>query len=841
MQRGTGMKKGILCSAAIVALAAGLPGQAALAGQDASAQAESDEGGLGVILVTAQRRQESVQDVPIAISAFDSAELSSRGVSSALDVTQYVPNLVGMNNTGLGSANSYYLRGLGSTESFPTFDPPVGTYVDDIYLSRQNANNLSLFDVDRVEVLRGPQGTLFGRNTTGGAVAVFLKDPGDVFGGYAEAGYGSYGLWTLRGSIDAPLADSFSVKLSGYVQDSDGYARNTVTGERHNEQDGWGARIGLSGTLSDSISWRGSYIHTLAEGANLVNFDCDPANPTNCDGRFITTGMTRDGDFGGRITGEKDGYGLGVRTTMDFLSSNLQIDGEDVSVNIITGYVYTTQDFALDFADGRALPSINTPFPPVAGYTLGGFTVANEGEYSQFSQEVKVSASLLDGFADVVGGVYYFEEDNFSDFADVFTIATPAAPPPLGLPLILGDRTITNSTRAWAGYLQGDFNLTERLKLTAGIRYTDETKRISVRDNRASCNDGTLEATCLDNANMFVPSSAIVPGGRAIPRKQNVKIWTPRFAVNYQASDDILLFASATKGFRSGGWNARGLSPSELLPFDAEKAWSYEGGFKSEMFGRKLRVNMSAYWLDVSGLQTPSGFVRPNGALGFVTRNFADYENKGIELEISAAPVSGLSLFAAFGYQDDKYKITDDGADFDIYGVQSVAAQLENCRAQLAAGLVPGGDATACAQGIVGADGTLTSPVRTPKFTLAFGGSYTAELGSGLSLTPSVNASWRDESHVGTNNLTFYDDPVTSSSGTVYQNNIVGNGARLAGSLSPARWLVNGTLTLRSEDGWSISAECRNCFDQEAVESTLANVEYLNAPRTWMVRGRFDF
>ena len=826
------MRLSLKCGVAIFAVIAAASQGVAVA---QTVQAEDEGYGLNEITVTAQRRTESVQAVPIAISAFDSNELAVRGVSSALEVTQYVPNLVGINNTGLGSANAYYMRGLGNTESIPTFDPPIGTYVDDIYLSRQNANNLSLFDVARVEVLRGPQGTLFGRNTTGGAVAVFLKEADQEASGYAEAGYGSYNLWQLSTSLNVPITDTLAVKVSGYVQDSDGYAKNTVTGERQNQNDGWGVRLGFKGDLSENASWTGSYIHTFADGANIANFDCNPAAPTQCDGRYVTTGFRRDGNFGGRLSGKKDNFGHFVKTTMDFISSNLKLGNDDFSVNLITGYVYTTQDYALDFSDGRSLPSINVPITPVLGLTRGGFVVANEGEFSQFSQEIKVNASIGDGLLDVVGGLYYFEEDNFSDFADLLTVVSAAAPAPGGNTLLLADRTMTNSTKAYAGYIQGDLNLTDQLKLTAGVRYTDETKRFSIRDNRASCKDGTVEATCLVDANLAVPNGAV------IPREQNIKIWTPRFAINYQATNDVLLFASATRGFKSGGWNARGTSPSELLPFDAEKAWSYEAGIKSEMFDRRLRVNLAAYWLDVSGLQTPSGFVRANGSIGFVTRNFADYENKGIELEINAVPARGLNIFASFGYQDDKYKIDTTRPILDAYGVQSVGEQQRKCLAQLAAGLVPGGDATDCAQGIVAADGSLATPVRTPKFNLSIGGSYEAELGNGLTLVPAINANWRDKSEVGTSNVTFYDDPVTSTGGTTYANNLLGDGPRIAGSFSKARWIGNATLTLRSESGWSLSAECRNCFDTEAVESTLANLEYINPPRTWLIKGRYAF
>lgn len=843
------MNPSILSSTARGALIASL-GAASLVAMPAMAQeADADEtveqtGGLGVIVVTAQRRDESVQDVPIAISAFDTGELTRRGVTNALEVAQFVPNLVAVNNTGLGSANAYYLRGIGNSESIATFDPPIGTYVDDIYLSRQGANNLSLFDVDRVEVLRGPQGTLFGRNTTGGAVSVFLAEPDSEFGGYAEVGYGSYNSILARASVDAPLADSLSIKLSGYYQQDDGYAQNTTTGERLNNNNGWGARLGIRGELSDSVTWNGSYIHLETEAANILNFDCDPADPSNCDGRFFTSGLTTDGNFGGLLTGEKDDFGLGADTSMDFVSSNFEILlGDDWSVNLITGYVYTEQDFALDFADGRGLPSLNDPTPAVLGYPLGGFTISNENEYSQFSQEIKFNGSIADGLLNVVGGVYYFHEDNFTDLGDIFTLpffpfGTFDSALPDGFSFVLADRTIESGTEAYAAYLQGDLNITDALTLTAGIRYTDETKTFSVTDNRAGCRNGTLDVECISNANL------VAANGTAIPQEQQVKIWTPRFAVNFKPTDDLLLFASATRGFKSGGWNARGTSAAELLPFEPEKAWSYEAGFKSELLDRRLRVNLTAYWLDVQGLQTPSAFTRDDGSLAFITRNFADYQNKGIELEINAIPTDGLNLFASLGYQDDKYKLDADDPDFDAFGVESALSQQARCLTQLAAGLIPvGGDdeATACGVGIVSADGTIATPVRTPDFTISFGGSYTAEMGGGLSLTPSINANWRSKSDTGTSELSFYDSPVTSSTGTEFVSNPFGDGEFITGSFSEARWIVNGTLSLASDSGWSLVAECRNCLDQEAVESSLANYSYLNAPRTFMLRGKFDF
>ena len=805
--------------------------------QDSDQAETAQEGGLNVIVVTAQRREESVQDIPIAISAFSAEELETRGISNALEVTQFVPNLVGLNNTGLGTANSYYLRGVGNTESIATFDPPIGTYVDDIYMSRQNANNISFFDVERLEVLRGPQGTLFGRNTTGGAVNVILREPGDKLAGYAELGYGSYERIVGRASVDIPLADSFAIKVSGYFQNDDGYTRNTTTGERVNQNDGWGVRLGLRGELSDSARWTGSYMRTSADSGNILNFDCDPANPANCAGRFATTGLTRGGNFAGLLTGPKNNFGLGNEVDMDFVSSNLELGAGDFTVNLITGFVNLRQNFALDFADGRGLPSTSSPIPPVLGYTFGGFTIANQGEHTQFTQEIKFNGSLADGLVDLVGGVYYFYEDNTTDFGDIFTL--PFAPPPRGFPFILADRTVKNTAEAWAGYLQADLNLTDQLKVTAGIRYTDEEKSFDIRDNRASCNDGTIEATCISTVNL------IATNGRAIPTEQGTDLWTPRFAINYNVTDDILVFASATRGFKSGGWNARGTSATELLPFGPETAWSYEAGFKSEFLDRRVRLNVTAFHLDVSDLQTPSAFIRPNGSLAFITRNFADYRNQGLEVELNTALVDGLNIFASLGYQDDEYRINQNAPVLDAFGVQSVAAQQAACQAQLASGLIPnvgaGDTAASCGVGIVAPDGSIAEPVRTPKFTVALGASYEAEFGGGMSLVPSINANWRSKSETGTSEVTLYNQAVTGLSGTVYPSNTLGNGNVITGSFSDSRWIVNAGLALKSEAGWSITAECKNCFDEEAVESTLANYSYLNPPRSFLIKGRFEF
>ena len=802
----------------------------------------ASDGTIADIVVTAQRRAEKSQDVPIAISVFSGDQLRAQGVSSALDLGQFVPNLIAQNNTGLGSANAYYLRGLGNTETIPTFDPPVGTYVDQIYLSRQNANNLNLFDVQRIEVLRGPQGTLFGKNTTGGAISVILREPGKIFGGYAELGYGSFQKKLARASIDVPLNDKLQIKVSGYWQEDKGYVRDTITNQRLNDDDGWGLRLGVHADLSDTVHWSAGFAHIAANGENILNFTCNPANPTDCSGRFSATGVSQvpgAANFAAlNIAGDKKNYGLGNQTDTELLTSDLAIGlGEHLSLDLITGYVAQRQRYALDFYDGRGGPSLANPSPAVTGNPRGGFVILDQGYEDQITQEVKLGGKLFNGFVDFVAGFYYLYETNRTDFADVFANS-----------LLLSDRILRNTAEDKAGYVQADFNVTSRLKLTAGVRYTDETKIIAVNDNRpvrgvnlagrATC--GTNPAVvptglCVDTGNLVATT------GIRIPTTQTARLWTPRFAVDYRVSDQVLVFASATRGFKSGGWNARSTNPQLLLPFDPEKVWSYETGFKSDLFDRHVRLNVTAYLEDVSKLQTLSAFVNPtSGALTFLTRNFADYRNYGLEAELTVVPTKGLNLFANAGYQNDKYKIDYNAPAFDQYGVQSVAAQQAACQAQLALGRIGSGpQTTACAAGVVTAQGKIATPVRTPDFTLAIGGSYELPLGA-MTLVPAINGSFHTAQETGTSNLTFYSGAITGTNGTFPVN--PNGGTEIEGSRSAAAWLVNASLALNGPNkAWQLSVNCTNCLDKAFIQSTLGNYSYLNTPRMWQVRGRYNF
>jgi iron complex outermembrane receptor protein len=830
----------------------------------ASAQTPPAAGGLEEVTVTAQRRVENLQEVPIAVSAFTSGELERRNVTQALDLVQYIPNLNGNNNTGLGSANVYFLRGLGNSESIATFDPPVGTYVDDIYIARQNSNNFGMFDVERVEVLRGPQGTLFGRNTTGGAINLILRKPGDVLRGLVEVGAGSFGEKRARASVDLPLNDRLSFQLAGYYVKSDGYSKNLTTGADENGKDEQGLRGAVRLKFGEGGSWYGSVNYTHSGTFNKLNFECGTISAAGtpaggCSGRYANSAFGRTSpaltnlfvtipnpagagtvDVATTVADGKGNREPGIDTNTLVASSNVEIPiSANATMNFITGYMHLQQDYLYDFQEGRqgrsiagqtvaglaTAPLLQRPLLLVdaAGVpaTNGSFALAQASDGDQFSQEIKVSGET--GMLKYVGGVYFFREDYATNLADVVTsfaagAATLAAQVPRAyITRVAADRLIDNSTQSWATYFQGDLKFTDRFTGTVGLRYTHETKTVGVTDLRDVRAMPVLGGVA--RPDLRLETANLKRFG--IPTRLQTSMVTPRFALNFTPADDLLLFASATRGFRSGGWNVRGGSAQLFTPFKPEKAWTYEAGAKSEWFDRKLRANLTVFHLKDKQFQAPSAFVDATGATQFITRNDADFVNNGVELELEAVPVDGLSLYASAGYQKAKY----------VNIAANTLAQQAECLTLRATGQVFG---TRCAAGIVTAQGGIADPVRVPKITLAVGGSYDIHFGN-VVVTPALNVVHQGETHTAASNLTFYRD-----ANGVY--NVDGNGQYVAGSLQKAYTLLNASVGL-SLDGsaWRAVIDCSNCTDKSYTQSAISGYSFLNPPRMYSARVSYAF
>ncbi len=753
--------------------------QSAPAAAAPQANDASNTGGIAEIVVTAQRRSENLQKVPLAVSAFTADELAVRQVSRTLDLIAYVPNLIGHNNTALGTANAYTLRGLGNTESIATFDVPVGTYVDEVYLSRQGANNFSFFDVERVEVLRGPQGTLFGRNTTGGAINVIMKKPGNEFKGFAEAGYGRYNRTQLRGSVDIPIVpETLLTKVSGFFTNADGYVYNQTSGERINGDRSWGLRGAIRALPTDNITWDLSADYIYANGSNLVNFY------RSSDGKRIDFSKLRtDTALGSIVSPELADNTLGNTAQSYSLISNFQVVAGGATINIITGYRHLYQEFVTDSADSRLIGSVlYNDFNYVSSSPGTTTVLANDSYHQQFTQEIKVTGRAFNGLVDYVGGLFYLKEKNRTLFANVNVPLT-------GSPTVTQDRTVNNSTEAYAGYAQFDLHPITNLTLTAGIRYTDEFK-----DVQFAPNVNTLPRSGINNQ-PFSTQGLINLG---IPVTQRARVWTPRFAINYQLTPEVMVFASATKGFKSGGWNARANYAALAVPFTRETVWSYEAGIRSEFFDRHLRVNLTGFSFVDRDFQLPAGYLDPvTSTILYLTRNFADLKNYGLEGEVTVIPVRDLNIYWSFGLQRAKYQNINAG----------VSAQVARCKAGITA--------NNCNAGVVTPTGEIAEPVRVPKFTSTLGANYTFHLNNSTSLVSNATWAYTEGSWVSTSN-----DP------RGYQN---------------AHSLFNFGLSLRSSSlGASITAECTNCFNQTYKTSFLI-YPYLNDPGRWMLRVRKDF
>lgn len=763
--------------------------QVAVAQEVQGAQGDVVEG-VEEITVTAQRRAENLQDVPLAVSAFSAQDLNTRQISRTVDLLAYVPNLIGHNNTSVGTANSYSMRGLNNNETISTFDLPVGTYVDDVYMSRQSANNFSLFDVERIEVLRGPQGTLFGRNTTGGAINIIMKKPGEDFGGFAEVGYGRFDRFSARGSVDLPIvAGKLLSKFQAYYINDDGYVHNRVTGERMNDEKSYGFRGAVRAFLSDSVTWDVTADFNSQSYANFPNF-YDPVEKQRVSytrlSRDKTVAETFAGVSGGReyLSERLRDNKLGNLARTWSATSNIEVQAnDDLTINFITGYRHIYNEYLTDSAMSLNSGATVYGYPgdiitPVAGSTS---VLANDSWHGQFSQEIKATGTAFDDRLTYVGGLYYIREENKTVFANVSITGA-------GAPTLSADRTMENDTIAYAAYFQADYKLTDALTATAGIRYTIEDKDIHFSPNASPLPPVGL--------NQPFDTQDIINAG--LPVKQEAKVWTPRFALNYQINPDVSVFASATKGFKSGGWVSRAYNAATMFPFGRETIWSFEGGLRSEWLDRRVRFNATAFYFNDMDNQLPAGRENPlvPGQILYTTQNFADLRNYGLETELTIVPTAGLNIFWTAGLQHARYKNLN----------QSVIDQQERCLS---------GITSSCNQGIVTASGSIAKPSRVAPFNSTIGVNYTAELTDDLRLIPSVTWAYTDGSWPSA------------------QNDVRG--------YQKAHSLFNGGISLKSlAGGWTLSAECTNCFDKRYVSSFLI-YPYLNEPGRWTLRARYDF
>ncbi len=567
----------------------------AVADQDATVpdgQASPAPDGLADIVVTAQRRKQSLQSVPIAVQAFSEARLDASGIENTADLAMVTPGLVTVRGVGLSSP---FLRGIGSSSNGPGVESPVATYVDGVYYGSKASAMTSLENVERVEVLKGPQGTLFGRNATGGLIQIVTRDPSPTSGFTARVGYQNYDTVTATGYLTGGLAPNVSADVMvDYRNQGEGWGRNIVTGADVNVTDSFLARSKL--LLEPGPDTR------IVLAVDYSDWESD----TGLASRFREGFLGANGlPYSGPRYGVQSTFDQFFRSEAGGASLTVSHDFGAVALTSITAYRRTDYAFAFD---GDATPA------PVLRFE----TAVNE---RQFSQELQLSGGAP-GSLEWTAGAFYFDADGQQS-----VLFSGTSLPTLITRAVYGGQ----STRSYAAYAQLTYPVLDNTRITLGARYNSEKRGLN----------GNVLLTALDGS---VTRPTVVPTGT--DATFNKLTW--RIALDHDLAPDVLAYASYNRGFRSGGFN-----PSNLTnpPFRPEVLDAYEVGLKSSLFDRRVRLNVGAFFYNFNDIQL-SQFV-----LGVQTiRNAARAELYGVDLDAEILVNSQLRLSGSFEYLKGEFK-----------------------------------------------------------------------------------------------------------------------------------------------------------------------------------------
>ena len=568
------------------------------------AYAQDAAGGLDEIVVTAQRRDENLQDTPVTVSAFSDDMLDTRQITRTEDIADSVPSLY-INNISAGpSALTITLRGSGEqVGGLATSESPVGIYLDDVYLARLSGANMDLADVERVEVLRGPQGTLYGRNTMTGAMKIVTRRPDGTTWGKAELSYGSFDAIRAKGAISGAWTDDLAVSASAYYNDRDGWFTNLGEADKRGARKTYGGRLAVATTGDGPFQAQASVFFTRDKNDGITPVPVALTAPY----APLTSGynVTRS-----PIPAYGDNKQVGA-------IANLSYDLGEVTVTSISGYINSRDLWSLDFSGG-----FNNGTNVVAG-----FYRESASNQWQFSEELQAQGSHADGRLNWILGAYYFREKADQVLNDSF--GTGVFGP---FPVTLLPSSFDLSTKSWALFGQASYEIVPNLTVTAGLRYTKDTKTF----------DGTIQ-----NGFGFPPTLASVT---------NARTWdafTPKFGLDYKVTENVLLFGSVSRGFRAGGFNGLAVANTSVFGrvYDPETVWAFEGGVKSTLFEGKMTANFAYFRNDLNGLQ--QNVVVPPASTR--TENVGDATMQGFEVELNTQFIDGFNIYASGSLLFDKY------------------------------------------------------------------------------------------------------------------------------------------------------------------------------------------
>lgn len=573
----------------------------AAVGHYSTTSAQNDQLVLEEVFVTAERRDGSLQDVPLAVSAFDGAEIERRQSFNVKDIVNNVPNLVGVNNVGQGTATTVFLRGVGTTESIVTVDTAMGFYLDDVYIARQGVNNFSLYDVERVEVLRGPQGTLYGRNTNAGAINVVTTKPQDENVLAGEFSYGEFDRVNVKGMANVVLMeDTLFLRVNALSQTGDGYVDNALLGKDVNDIDFWGWRAGLRWLPSENVEVIITADDSTSDQNGVYALNVLSGIP---DDLFQSSSRTD-------IFNESETDGIAMTVNWDISPS--------LSFQSITSSRTTLQKWELDLSDGNI------------------FDLFTINDSDQLSQEFKVSGSAFNDRLQYSAGVFYFDEDSYSFIGDRFFLGSLLA------------REYNVDVESMAAYFDGTFDVTDNLSIVLGGRYTRDEKAIDIE-----AAVGVPPGFSLTGGSPTWNSATLNALGT--PTKLDFNDFTPKIGLKYAFSDDLDGYVTFTEGYRAGGWAARTNDPTQVLPFDPEVIDSLAVGLKASLLNGRARLNSEYFYYDYQDLF--------NSATDPDTGNFAVFTNdakvQGLEIEGTMRISENLDIFGFVAFSDGEYKDVD--------------------------------------------------------------------------------------------------------------------------------------------------------------------------------------
>ncbi|MFC0634039.1 TonB-dependent receptor [Brevundimonas balnearis] len=708
------------------------------------------------IVVTARRTEESLQRTPLSISAFRGETLERAGTQQVTDLQGQVPNLNIVQGRGSSNATNIYIRGVGQPDALQTFDPAVGVYVDDVYYSRIRGTQFDLLDLERVEVLRGPQGTLYGKNTIGGALKLVSRRPGDEFRARGSIAYGDYNLIDVQGAVSGPITDGLAFGLSALRSTRDGYVTDPITGREYNDKDTVAVRAALAWDPATNLRIDLTADYSRDDAGLVVGQATNSL--VGSSGQVIVAIPSPLPEYNFETSVDPD---LPNETRLESrgLALNAAWDVSDsLTLRSITAFRKLNTD---DYIDFDATPSEVT-----------SALVAVDQE--QFSQELQ--ATYVSGPITAVGGLYYLKEDVSSHqeaYADDL----------LG-PLFLNSgflRTIDDAleTTSRAAYGNVTFQATEALRLSAGVRYTEEEK------------DYVRTTSTFFSA---LPAfNATFPFAPPTGEYDDTSIMA---SADYQLTPDLMVYARYAQGFKSGGFNGRANSASEATAYEPETADSWEFGLKGSTQDRRLRFNLALFTTDYQDFQA-----RVSGV-----------ENDPVtNLPVAVLSVINAGELEIWGAEFDAVWAVTDSFTFDL--------QLGHLDAEY-------GEFNDARFTATGGSRAFQEPAFSPSWTARYGAQYVVELANGSDLTFGGSMRFRSRMALAVDNTAVNS---TVQLPGMFQDDYYLYDARVVWDDPTDRYTV-GLY------GQNLTDEVYRTDAQEFSSVGGIRTAYYGAPRTWMVK-----